>query len=97
MIKQEQFKEFSSARLITVLTPDTFLRRMIVVSTLMASEKGEGETAIAYAKALNSTCIDFNTLEYKVLKKHKSVADAQKYHFEVVNKKKFTDCPHEAF
>lgn len=94
MIKKKQFKEFSSARLITVLTPDTFLRRMIVVSTLM-SNKGKGETAIAYARALNSLSIDINNLEFKPLKKHESVIEGQKYHFEVVNSKTFTDCPEE--
>ena len=72
--------EFSSIRFMTVLTPGTYLRKIIVVSTTCAKLDTKAlpfnrrltvsrftyETAIAQVRAMNSHNIDFQNLEWKI-------------------------------
>ena len=86
-------EEFSGIRLIAVLTPDTYLRKLIVVSTIMNNTFNSGETAISQVDSLNSLTIDFKKVDgWKVLKKHKSLSEAIDYHNETISSKKFIDC-----
>lgn len=88
--------EFSAIRLITTLVPGTFLRKIIVISTVVdlttSDGKNLGETAMSQVKALNSLSIDFDELEFKPLQKHNSVKEAIAFHNELINKCKFIDC-----
>jgi hypothetical protein len=88
--------EFGSTRFITVLTPNTFLRKIIIISTVLdlteKDGKNLGETAIAQAHALNSLAIDFDEVEFIPLQKHKSVKEALQFHSELINKFGFSDC-----
>ena len=85
---------FGSMRRIDVLTPGTFLRKMIIVSTLMNKEKGQ--TAIKQVGSLNSCSIkDFNT-GFEVIKEHKTIKEALLFHNEYINKLGFCDCEEES-
>jgi hypothetical protein len=90
-IDEKLENEFSSMRIINTLTPDTFMRKIIVISTMFRSKEGR-ETAIKQEEALNHTTIDLNSGEWKILKTHTNLQEAIKFHFEVVNSKKFIDC-----
>ena len=89
-------KEFSSIRLITALTPNTFLRKIIVISTVICLTEKDGnnlgETAVAQTHAINSLEIDFNKLDLKPVKTHNSVNEALQFHSELINKYRFIDC-----
>ena len=75
---------FGSSRFIAVLVPDTFCRKIILISTVINHNQGykgeKGETAISQQDALNSLHIDLNKAVWKVLKKHKSIKDALDFH-----------------
>lgn len=92
-INPELSKEFSSVRFVTILTPGSFCRDMIVISTLYNSEKRGGETAEAKSNGLNSLSIDFGILSYKpiVEYKDKDLSFVFNSHLEIVNKKKRAD------
>jgi len=75
-----------------VLTPDTFLRKMIVVSTVFNNNNNTGQTAIAQVYGLNSFDIDFRQLNYKIIKEHTNFDKSQEYHNSIVLSKKFLDC-----
>ncbi len=89
-------KEFGSVRFVAFLTPDTFTRKIKVVSTTWRTPdymgKGSGQTAIAQADTFNYFCIDITKLDYEVVKTHRSLKGALDYHLSVVNSSKFTDC-----
>lgn len=72
-----------STRFITMLTPDTFLRKIIVISTL-TTQDGTGQTAITQTDVLNC--------KWKILKEHKTIEEAINYHITLINKKNFGDC-----
>lgn len=71
---------FGSYRRIDVFTPDTFTRKMVVVSTVFSIVAKAGETAIAQTEALNYNCIKFGELEYESIKKHKTLLESIKFH-----------------
>lgn len=76
------YDQFTGVRWITVLTPGTFTRKMIVVSTVMG-EDGDGkhgETSIASVGALNSFSIDFDKVKWKKIKAHDNLEKAKKFH-----------------
>lgn len=85
-------KEFTGFRRMTVLTPDSYMKKMIVVSTAWSFSEKEGQTAIAQASALNSFDIDFKTLRWEKLQKHTDFEDAIKFHESIVKEKSFCDC-----
>ena len=88
-------KEFSGFREITVLTLDTYLRKMLVVSTVFSMDAKAGETAVAQASELNSMSIDFKKLDFKTIEHHNNLQGARDYHNNYVETRKFTDCEQE--
>ena len=93
MLNTQQIKDnFGSIRLITALTPDTFTRKIIIISTTFSIANNRGETAIKQENALNYFHVNYNEGKWDVLKKHRSLKKAIEYHFSVVNSKTFSDC-----
>ena len=84
--------EFGSCRFIATLTPSTFTRKMIMVSTVWSRTSNSGETAIKQVSALNPVHIKNYDYDFTVLKTHKSLEGAFKYHIETTNSKGFIDC-----
>ena len=85
-------RQFSSIRLLAILSPNSYLRKMIIVSTLINTDKRVGQTAIKQVDAFNNLHIkDFN-YGFKIIKQHTSIKDAINYHTEIINTKRFTDC-----
>ena len=72
--------EASGIRRITCLTPNTFTRPIVVISTLIQTESGKGQTAICKVETLNSKTIAFNELSWKIVKDHESEAEAFAFH-----------------
>jgi hypothetical protein len=93
-IDMEKYTDFSSVRFITTLTPDTFLRKMIIISTLFSKAQNEGETAIKQEGALNSCNCDYNT-GFKKIKTHTDLNEAINFHINLSLKQRFTDCEQE--
>lgn len=91
-IKNKISKEFGSCRFITCLTPNSFLKKIIVISTTFNFGDAEGETAISNINSLNYMEIDFNKLKWEPLKRHSNFKDALTFHGEVVSSKTFNDC-----
>ena len=87
---------FGSFRIITTLVPDTFLRKIIVISTLGRTEDGKSQTAISQTRSLNAGTVDYSKLEWKILKEHKTITEAIAYHTELVNSKTFSDCEEDS-
>lgn len=85
-------KEFGSCRFITVLTPNTFMKKMIMISTVFSVIEKSGETAIKQVEALSGIHIDDYNTGFTTLKKHTTLEDAMKFHTETVNSKGFIDC-----
>ena len=85
--------EWGSRRRVDFLTPDTFTRKIIVVSTTM--NNNGGETAIMQMYALNYFEFDYKLLSsgknWKILKRHKNAKNAIVFHENFVNKLKFSD------
>lgn len=84
--------EFGSTRLVTILVPDTFLRKVLVISTQIAFKSNKGDTGIGQIRTLNSLSVDLNTINFKVIKKHTSIKEAINFHIKKVNESKFMDC-----
>lgn len=84
-------KDFSSVRLIATLTPDTFLRKMIVISTLFDRNRNIGQTAIKQVEELNSLHIDYNSEPWVVLKKHTDFDKAVQFHNKTIISKRWND------
>ena len=92
MAKSKQYEDFSSVRFMTVLTPDTFSRSMIVVSTTFRQQdKMHGQTATGHAHTLNSMSIDFEHIKWKVIKNHTNIDDARKFHDKIAESMKWSD------
>lgn len=90
--KEKIQRDFGSIRRITLLTPNTFLRKIIVVSTVVDIIDNEGETAIKQVEALNNLSIgDLNT-GFETVKKHKSLEEALEFHDKFVNEQNFGSC-----
>ena len=86
-------EEWGSMRQITILTPDTFTRKMIIVSTTWAFTSESGQTAVAQVNGLNYFDIDISKItKWNIIKKHGTFQDSQKFHNELVLSKKFIDC-----
>jgi len=93
MIKIKHLKEnFGSIRLIATLTPNTFSRKMIVISTLSSIIDGTGETAISHVNSLNNMTIDYKNLAWKIMKTHNSVKEAIDFHIKTINELGYSDC-----
>lgn len=82
-------KTWGSCRFITTLTPDTFLRKIIVVSTTINSDGGE--TAIGQQSTINHFYVDWLGISWTIVKKHKSPISAAKFHANYCAKLGFTD------
>ena len=84
-------EEFSSRRRIDFLTPGSFLKKIIVISTVM--QPISGETAKAHIEALNyfHACEKLKYAEWEVIKKHKNYKEANKFHDEYVNSQTWND------
>lgn len=92
MVQKYDLKEWGSRRRIDFLTPDTFTRKIIVVSTTM--NKDGTETARIDISALNY----FHAVEkletsgeWKVLNRSKTVKEGMKFHEDYIAKLSFTD------
>lgn len=84
--------DFSGFREITVLTPPTYSKKMLVISTTFSIENSQGESAIAQVEALNSLHIDFKKLEFKKIKSFKNLEQARKFHKEYVDSRNYENC-----
>ncbi|KKL45344.1 hypothetical protein LCGC14_2356620 [marine sediment metagenome] len=84
-------KEWGSRRRIDFLTPDTFSKKIIVVST--TTNAGEGETAVTHIESLNyfTAKLPGSGSAWKKIQMHNSAKDAFKFHEDYVNKLKFKD------
>lgn len=86
-------EEWGSRRRIDFLTPDTFLRKIIAVSTT-ASRDGS-QTAITHFPGLNYFDLeDFpgQDKKWKTIKKHKTLKQGFAFHEKYVDSLKFKDC-----
>jgi hypothetical protein len=86
-------KEFSSIRFITALTPDTFTRKIIIISTVFRSSDKTGETAMRQESGLNYFDINYNKgSDWVKMKKHHSLKEAREFHDKLASKQRFVDC-----
>lgn len=92
MFRMKIAEEFSSVRTVTILTPDTFTRKMIIVSTTFRFSDNVGQTAIKQQAGLNYFHVDIGKGDWHVLKEHIDYEQAMRYHNQIVRSKKFTDC-----
>lgn len=84
---------FGSIRRITILTPDTFTRNLLIVSTVFSNKANAGETKTKQEAALNSFAIkDLNYGDWKAVKKHRSLKKALEFHDDYVGGLGFCDC-----
>lgn len=86
--------EFSSIRNITILTPDSYTKKMIVVSTTF-NNQGKGETGVLQFAGLNYFDFDegrTQKIPYKTVKHHTSYEEAMNFHNELVKSYKYKDC-----
>lgn len=85
-------EEWGSRRRIDILAPDTFYRKLILIST--TCNHNGGQTARADVEALNYFCaseyLGVGT-HWRVLKAHKTFKEAIKFHEDYVKKLKFVD------
>ncbi len=84
-------KEWGSRRRVDFLTPDTFSKKIIIVSTTMNA--AESETAIVHVGAMNYFTVKLPEPGYpwKKIQTHNSAKAALKFHEDYVNKLKFKD------
>lgn len=92
MSQERLAEEWGSIREITVLTPDTFTRKMIPISTTWRFSDSVGQTAICQQIGLNYFDIDIRKCDWQILKSHTNLDEARKYHKELVESKHFVDC-----
>ena len=86
VINEKKLKnEWGSFRLINTLTPNTFTKKIIILSTMFQCETGLAETAVSQQRSLNHKTIEYSLLEWKTLKKHQTIEDAIKFHFDTWN------------
>jgi hypothetical protein len=86
--------EFLSIRFMTVLTPDSFLRKIIVISTVYSTNSKDGETSMAQVEALNTHNIDYKNLDWKKICGHekRTLDEVKNIHDRISNTKRFIDC-----
>lgn len=91
-MNEKLLDSFAGIRQITVLTPGTYSRKIIVISTTWSRDGNQGQTAIKQVAALNQMSIKDYNYGFTTIKIHTSIDEAKKYHEEVVNSKSFVDC-----
>ncbi len=91
------YDQFTGVRWITVLTPGTFTRKMIVVSTVMGEDETgkHGETSIGNVGALNSFSIDFDKVKWTKIQAHDNLEKAKKFHDKFSRKQGWADTEKE--
>ena len=88
----EGLEEWGSRRRIDFLTPNTFTKKIILVSTVIAENGGQTATTDVEAiNYLNITKEISGGKHWKVIKKHKTFIEAMKFHEKYVNKLKLKD------
>ena len=86
--------QFSSIRNITILTPNSYMKKMIVVSTTFNHE-GKGETGVLQFAGLNYFDFDqghSQKIPFKTVKHHTNFEEAMKFHDNLVKHYKYKDC-----
>ena len=91
-MKKNYLDEFGSVRFITALTPDTYTRKIIIISTTWNTSGNTGQTATKQEEGLNYFDIDYNIGRWEILKKHTNFDEAMKFHNETTEKQKFLNC-----
>lgn len=74
----------SSWRKMDILTPSSYRKEILIISTLWSIEHGQGETAFAKVVELNSLEIDYKSLVFETIKMHTSEKDAKLFHEKIV-------------
>ena len=61
----ENINEWGSVRRVTMLTPNIFLRKIMVISTTFSVYDNRGETAIGQINSLNHLTLDLREVKFK--------------------------------